>query len=147
MPVIRYRTGDLGRWLEGRCPCGHPAPRFVLLGRCDDRINVGGAHVDAGDVGRAIASVRGLSLAYQIVVSADGGERLTVKVERKVGGPSPDALAKKLSKALLAESEELGDSVRRGWLPPPAVEIVPAGDLPRQPRTGKLRRVVDLRRA
>ena len=146
MPVIRYRTGDLGRWLPGPCPCGHPAPRFVLLGRCDDRINVGGAHLDVGDVGRAVASVPGLSLAYQVVVSAEGGERLTVKVERKAGGASPGTLAKKLSRALLAESEELSDSVSRGWLPAPAVDIIPPGALPRQPRTGKLRRVVDLRR-
>ena len=145
MPIIRYRTGDLGRWLPGPCPCGTPAPRFVLLGRCDDRINVGGAHLDVKDVSRALSSVPGLSLAYQIVVADDGGERVTVKVER-AGSRTNGACAQRLSQALLDCSEELRDSVGRGWLKPPVIEIVAPGALPRQARTGKLRRVVDLRR-
>lgn len=30
MPLIRYRTGDRGRWCDGVCECGDPAPRFQL---------------------------------------------------------------------------------------------------------------------
>ena len=147
MPVIRYRTGDLGRWLAGPCPCGHPAPLFKLLGRCDDRINVGGAHLDAADVGRAVASVPGLSFFHQIVVSGRGGERLTVRVERKPrwAGEQP-GLCERLGEALLRHSHELRDSVNRGWLKAPEIEILAPGKLPRQARTGKIRRVVDLRR-
>lgn len=33
MPIIRYRIGDVGRVVEGRCPCGRTLPRFELLGR------------------------------------------------------------------------------------------------------------------
>ncbi len=28
MPLIRYRTGDAARWLEGPCPCGSPLRRL-----------------------------------------------------------------------------------------------------------------------
>ena len=28
MPLIRYRTGDLGRMIPGRCPCGYLLPRL-----------------------------------------------------------------------------------------------------------------------
>lgn len=142
MPVIRYRTGDLGRWLAKPCPCGHPAPLFALLGRCDDRLNVGGAHFDAGDAGRAAGLVPGLSQSYQVV--AERGNRLTVRVERR-SAKADAGHAAKLSAALLKTSHELRDSVERGWLKAPAVEIVAPGMLPRQPRTGKLRRVIDLR--
>ena len=34
MPLLRYRTGDLGRMLPGPCPCGGPLP---LLGRVEGR--------------------------------------------------------------------------------------------------------------
>lgn len=142
MPVIRYRTGDLGRWTGKPCPCGHPAPLFALLGRCDDRVNIGGAHLDAGDVGRAAGKVPGLSQFYQLV--AKPGNRLVVRVERGAAKRN-DGLEEKLASALLRTSHELRDSVGRGWLKPPVIEILAPGKIPRQPRTGKLRRVLDLR--
>jgi phenylacetate-coenzyme A ligase PaaK-like adenylate-forming protein len=142
MPVIRYRTGDRGRWLKPPCPCGHPAPLFELLGRMDDRVNVGGAHVDAGDVARAVADVPGLSPVFQLRVAK--GERLTVAAELK-DARRPEGAARLLSAALLRRSAELADSVKRGWLATPSVALLPPGGIPRLPRTGKVRRVVDSR--
>lgn len=147
MPVIRYRSGDLGRWIKRPCPCGDPAPVFELLGRCDDRVNVGGAHLDLSDVSRAVASCRGLSLLHQVVLEKTGRrERLIVQVER-AGAPKKNeaAISRALSSALLEYSSELRDSVSRGWLEKPAVKILPPGGLPRQGRTGKLRRLLDRR--
>ncbi|MBI4348114.1 MAG: AMP-binding protein [Elusimicrobia bacterium] len=144
MPVVRYRTGDRGRWVGGACPCGWPSPRFALLGRCDDRINLGGAHIDAGDVGRAIARVPGLSPLYQVIVPKNGGV-LRVRVERLGSAAPASDLAERLGRALRDASLELRDSIARGWLEAPAVEVLAPGALPRQPRTGKIRRVVDLR--
>ncbi|MBI3298259.1 MAG: AMP-binding protein [Elusimicrobia bacterium] len=147
MPVIRYRTGDRGRWLGRPCPCGDPSPLFELLGRCDDRVNVGGAHLDLGDVSRAVAAVRGLSLFYQAVVDSPGGrDRLTLRVERGRGPAPAEALAERLRAALMRSAFELRDSLERGWLAPLELEVVAPGALPRQPRTGKLVRVVDRRR-
>jgi phenylacetate-coenzyme A ligase PaaK-like adenylate-forming protein len=34
MPLIRYRTGDLSRWIPGNCPCGSVLKR---LDRIADR--------------------------------------------------------------------------------------------------------------
>ncbi len=31
MPLIRYRTGDAARWLEGPCPCGSPLRRLSSI--------------------------------------------------------------------------------------------------------------------
>jgi len=37
MPFIRYRTGDVGRLLPGRCPCGRGLPLMdVVQGRTTD---------------------------------------------------------------------------------------------------------------
>lgn len=146
MPIVRYRTGDRGKWL-GPCPCGDPSPRFLLMGRCDDRINAGGAHFDLGDAARAVAAVKGLGPQFSVVVSANGSrDALTVRVERRGRASGDAALAAALSKALRARSLELDDSIARGWLSPPTIEFVAPGSLPRHPRTGKTRAVVDLRR-
>ncbi|MBI3549755.1 MAG: AMP-binding protein [Elusimicrobia bacterium] len=150
MPVVRYRTGDLGRWTHGPCSCGMPSRRFELLGRCDDRLNIGGAHLDIGDVGRAVSSTAGLSLFYQAVADrARGSDRLTVRVERDgaATAESVGTLVERLSERLLACSAELRDSVKRGWLPAPRVEVLSRGGIPRIARTGKIRRVVDLRKS
>lgn len=40
--VVRYELGDLGRWVEGECPCAHRSPRFELQGRLGDIFRAGG---------------------------------------------------------------------------------------------------------
>lgn len=39
--LIRYEIGDLGRWVQGDCPCGRKSPRFELLGRFGDIFKMG----------------------------------------------------------------------------------------------------------
>jgi len=49
MPLIRYRTGDIARWLEGRCDCGLPLRRISPIhGRVDEQISCawGNVHPD-----------------------------------------------------------------------------------------------------
>jgi phenylacetate-CoA ligase len=36
MPVVRYRTGDLGWLTDDRCRCGSSLPRLLLSGRCSE---------------------------------------------------------------------------------------------------------------
>jgi phenylacetate-CoA ligase len=33
LPILRYRTGDRGRWVPEPCPCGRSTPRLRVLGR------------------------------------------------------------------------------------------------------------------
>ena len=40
MPLIRYRTGDVARWIPGPCPCGLPFRRLSpLRGRLDEQVS------------------------------------------------------------------------------------------------------------
>jgi phenylacetate-coenzyme A ligase PaaK-like adenylate-forming protein len=40
MPLIRYRTGDVARWLPEPCPCGLPFRRLSpLRGRLDEQVS------------------------------------------------------------------------------------------------------------
>src|SRR6266446_9707042 len=40
MPLIRYRTGDVARWIPGPCPCGLPLRRLPpLRGRLDEQVS------------------------------------------------------------------------------------------------------------
>jgi len=44
MPLLRYRTGDITRLLDGDCDCGLKLPRIdYLKGRADDKVIIGAA--------------------------------------------------------------------------------------------------------
>ncbi|MHA1591813.1 MAG: phenylacetate--CoA ligase family protein [Candidatus Heimdallarchaeaceae archaeon] len=44
MPLLRYRTGDITRILDGECDCGLILPRIdYLKGRADDKVIIGAA--------------------------------------------------------------------------------------------------------
>ena len=46
MPIIRYRTGDMGRFANGSCPCGRALPRLESVeGRRTDFLIVPGGRV------------------------------------------------------------------------------------------------------
>lgn len=146
-PIVRYGTGDLGRWVPGPCPCGRPEPRFELLGRCDDRLQVGAARILVGDVVRGLATLPGVAPLCQLEASQEQGrDQLILRVELAAGdrpGAAPSAVS--VREAVLAACRDLRDSVERGWLARFQVELLAPGGLPRVARTGKVRPVVDLR--
>lgn len=39
-PILRYGTGDRGRWIKESCPCGLTYPRFSVSGRRDDTLKL-----------------------------------------------------------------------------------------------------------
>ena len=144
MPIIRFRLGDLGRFLRRACPCGSAEPLFEILGRCDDRIHAGGAHVFVSDLRDAIAQVPGLSCDFQVQGRKAGPQdvlRLRVETSRR---PSP-GLRERLLENVRARCADLAESLERGWLAEPELELLPPGAIARVARTGKIRRVVDLR--
>jgi phenylacetate-coenzyme A ligase PaaK-like adenylate-forming protein/anti-sigma regulatory factor (Ser/Thr protein kinase) len=160
MPTIRYDVGDLGRWLAGDCPCGRKTRRMELLGRSDDVLIIGGGKIVPELAAAAVHGVESLSGHFQLVARMQGNlDQLLLRAERKPGvegqpggthRPGAEAseaiLAEALRSHLYAASKELRTMRERGLIAEVAVEVLPAGGLPRSPRTGKIRLVVDERR-
>ncbi|OGR50440.1 MAG: hypothetical protein A2049_03145 [Elusimicrobia bacterium GWA2_62_23] len=148
MPIIRYRVGDLGRWLGKTCACGRKEPMFEILGRCDDRIHVGGAHLFVNDIQNALGKVPDLTFNFQVVIGKKGHkDTLTIRVEVK----DPAALARAgeladlLWRQIESHCEDLHESVRMKWLDKPVIEVLKPNTIERIQRTGKIRRVLDKR--
>ncbi|MCX5791299.1 MAG: AMP-binding protein [Elusimicrobia bacterium] len=148
MPIIRYRVGDLGRWIMKPCACGRKEPLFEILGRCDDRIHVGGAHLFVNDIQNAVGRVPDLSFNFQVVI-AKKGPRDTLAIRVEVKDPAALARAGELSDLLWREleknCEDLSESVRMRWLERPEIEPLKPGTIERVQRTGKIRNVIDKR--
>ena len=148
MPIIRYRVGDLGRWIQKTCPCGRKEPLFEILGRCDDRIHVGGAHLFVNDIQEALGKVPDLTFNFQAVIGKKG-HRDTLAIRAEVKDPAALARAGELGDLLWKEisrhCEDLHESVRMKWLDKPVIEVLKPGSIERIQRTGKIRKVVDKR--
>ncbi|MDD4005028.1 MAG: acyl-CoA reductase [Elusimicrobiaceae bacterium] len=149
MPIIRFRLGDLGRLVESPCPCGSRDRRFEILGRCDDRVHVGGAHLFVGDMAAAVSAVSGLSFNFQAVISNSGPrEMITFRAETAepvMSGSLRRRLAAQLLDAIRSHCEDLTYVLDRRWMADPVIEILPPGGIERVARTGKIKRVIDLR--
>lgn len=146
MPTIRYEVGDLGRWIEGDCPCGRKTRLMELLGRSDDVLIIGGGNIHPEVVASAVHAVPGLSPHFQMVARLEEHrDQLLVRVERAADAdPASDEAAVELvTRRLLAESKELKAVIDGGLAAPAKVEILPPGGITRNPKTGKIRLTVD----
>ncbi|MBW1713474.1 MAG: phenylacetate--CoA ligase, partial [Deltaproteobacteria bacterium] len=136
-PLIRYRTRDLSRLMEGDCPCGSILPRHDrILGRSDDMIIFRAVNLYPSQIDRVLSSGQGIGSEYQIHLfrEKDGRDKMVIKVERAEGLDS--AQDKDLAQAIRHD-------VRKALLVTPEVEIVGHGQLPRSERKSK--RVFDHR--
>lgn len=80
MPLLRYRSGDRGRW--SKCPCGLPFQAIQIEGRTDDMFVVGDMNMYAGVIATAVERVAGAT--GRILLQLDRVEttdRLILRVE------------------------------------------------------------------
>ena len=148
MPIIRFRLGDLGRWILKPCKCGRYEHLFEVLGRSDDRIHVGGSHLFVTDVQNAVGKIKELSFNFQLMMEKKGyKDTLTIAVEVKNEKDLKDA--DKISKNLLQEiyknCDDLKESINMKWLDAPKIELLGPNFIERVLRTGKIKRVIDKR--
>jgi phenylacetate-CoA ligase len=133
MPLIRYRTGDLGRLVAEPCVCGRSTVRIAdLRGRLDDMLIVRGVNLYPSEVENMLLSVPGVSPHYRLVLERPGPlDELTLECEM-TGELEREDLATRLA-ALLREHTGLRISV----------VVLDPGAIPRS--EGKAVRVVDRR--
>jgi len=104
MPLVRYRTGDLGRLLPGRCACGSLVRRLdQVQGRLENRLQLAdGSHLAMGRLDELLLDIPGV-IDFQAAAKPqnDGPPRLRLKL---LAMPGFEAAAGKVAgKRLLRE--------------------------------------------
>jgi phenylacetate-CoA ligase len=134
MPLLRYRTGDIGSLTLAPCSCGRTIARIRgLRGRRDDMITVRGVNLFPSNVEHLLLSVPELAPHYLLVVERPGAmDELTVQCEPSSTAVDIAALRTTVETVL---REHTGIRI--------AVEMLEPGGLPRS--EGKAVRVVDRR--
>ncbi len=135
MPMIRYRTHDISRFIPGPCDCGSPYPRIDrILGRTDDMFKFHGVAIFPSTIDTIISQHEGVSSEYQIVLQRElGRDTMTIRVERDPASSLPDADITASLQQLI--KSRVGVTVN--------IELVPHKALPRT--ASKTRRILDLR--
>ncbi len=97
MPFIRYRTGDMGRILQGRCACGRGLPLMDMVqGRTTDFL-----HLPDGTVKHALSIIYPLRETpgirrFRVTQHADFAVTIDVVAEAKAVGLSADAIRRRV---------------------------------------------------
>jgi phenylacetate-CoA ligase len=139
MPVIRYRTRDLTRFLPGPCPCGRAHRRIDrIAGRCDDMIIIKGVNIYPMQVEAILMAMPEVGQNYLIELDRVGVmDQITIKVEVKEEFFVEDM------RALTGLQKRITTRLRDEILVTPKVELVEAKSLPQG--EGKAKRVIDKR--
>jgi phenylacetate-CoA ligase len=123
MPLIRYRTGDVGSVIPyQRCKCGNTHQKISLVrGRVSQFIKVGGNRILPMDVEEIVAITPGLGDEYQIIVDSPGElKRLKIKAEIRPETQNQEEIRKEMEEIT---RRNLGIGIE--------VEFVPLGTLAR----------------
>jgi phenylacetate-CoA ligase len=134
LPLIRYRTGDVGSLTREPCGCGRTTARIRRLrGRLDDMLIIRGVNLFPSNVETLLLEVEEVGPHYHLIVDRSG-QMDEVTVECEPASPSVDraALGERLETLL---REHTGIRI--------PVAVVEPGALPRS--EGKAVRVLDRR--
>jgi phenylacetate-CoA ligase len=132
MPLLRFRTGDVTRFVDGECTCGRTHRRIArFAGRVDDMLVVRGVNVFPSEIEEVLLEHPALGGQYAIVL--DRRTALTnLEVRCELRKPvEPEPIERELRRLLEERLRVRTDVV-----------VLASGTLPRQ-EAGKARRVFE----
>lgn len=140
MPLLRYRTRDLTRFIPGECPCGRTHRRLArFVGRSDDMIILKGVNIFPIQIEKILMNFKELESNYLITIETVGyNDEMLIEVELS------DLFTDDYS-ALQRLAKEVTRQLKDELLLTPRVKLVGKGSLP-SAEGGKAVRVKDLRK-
>lgn len=139
MPIIRYRTRDLTRFVPGQCPCGRHHRRIDrIAARSDDMIVLKGVNIYPMQVEKILMSIPEVGQNYLIELERHGYlDQMRVKVEVR------DEYFVEDMRTLQALQKKITGLLREEILITAHVDLVEHDSLPKN--DGKAVRVIDNR--
>jgi phenylacetate-CoA ligase len=145
MPLIRYRTGDVGSITHGKCACGRTTVRMSRIkGRIDDMLIIRGVNVFPSQIENYLLQVEELVPHYQVAIDKKGSldaAELNVEVQesffKEIGGNLKHVRVMELR-------EKIAHLVKSNCLVTMKINVKEPKSIPRS--QGKAVRIVDLRK-
>lgn len=140
MPIIRYRTRDLTRFIPGDCECGRKHRRLDrILGRTDDMLIIKGVNIYPMQIEQVLMTFPEVAENYLIELEEENFiDQMRVKIELKDGYFVEDM------RILQGLQKRIAAQLRNEILITPRIELVQRNSIPKAP--GKAQRVLDNRK-
>ena len=131
VPLLRFRTRDRVTVLDTTCPCGRTSFKLRCIGRTDDMLIVLGVNVFPSAVRDIVSSFHPRTTGEIQIVLDEPGPKVAppVKIVAEYGAESSD---------LPELKSEIEKKIKATLSIASAVELVPAGTLPRYEMKGQL---------
>jgi phenylacetate-CoA ligase len=138
VPLLRFRTRDRVTVTESACPCGRTSFALRCVGRTDDMLIVLGVNVYPAAVKDVVSSFYPQTTGeMQILLDEPGpGVKPPLRLQAEVASTSNGATVG--SPAALGLKSEIEKKIKAVLSVSAAVELVPAGSLPRYEMKGQL---------
>jgi len=144
MPLLRYRTSDVARFMEGVCDCDLKMLRRIskIVGRCDEMVNCGLGNISPWMFEKVLEGVTGIAHDWQVLVTRPGlRDAVEIRVELQ-DGASQTSVERAIRRSLEEQFPDMARNVSMGLS-----EMSVGGNARGTLRTGrKLRSIVDLRK-
>lgn len=140
IPLIRYPAGDIAEYTE---PEGVPDRKFRILGRSDVAARAGYVSLYPQDVGRVLKNCGIDYYSYQIIVEHNIKDYFIFKIAIS---DADKADTEKFLEKLYEERSIIKDALNDDTLGEPIVQWCKPSDLEYNPRTGKLKVIIDKRK-
>jgi phenylacetate-CoA ligase len=145
MPVKNYRTGDRVEWISD-CSCGSSEPRFKLMGRIDNVIQIWSCRLLTTDVEASMGDHGIITFQMHIDESREANvvkEKLTITFEQ----PNNEIDHEELMLDIYHRSRDVRDTIKFVEFKKDLqlISVYP-GEIPRNARTGKISTVIDQRK-
>jgi phenylacetate-CoA ligase len=145
MPLLRYRTSDVTRFMEGVCDCDFRQLRRItkIVGRCDEMVNCGLGNISPWMFEMLLDGVEGVAHDWQVLVTRPGlRDAIEIRVELQ-DGAAPSFVEQAIRWSLHERFPDMARNVAMGLC-----EIRVVGAARGSLRTGrKLRAVLDQRKS
>jgi phenylacetate-CoA ligase len=136
MPLIRYRSHDLGSIIAEECECGSPLQRIKIKGRTDDMVIIGtGDNVFAEMFDKALFSLPEV-MEYQIVLNKKNArDHMAITVETD---STSDKTREKILKSLF-KIDAIRDGIMNSkTIAKPSIKLVKPGTIDRKIKVKKI---------
>lgn len=144
MPIIRYPAGDMAVWLED---AGTPNRKFKLQGRSEEAARLGTLSVYFEDAREMILKTipECSGIQFQMVLTHfDQKDELIFKIAGS-NLSKGSGIEKRIIDAFATEKTSYEDLLKKKLVHPLKIEIVEQRALESNSRTGKLKRIIDMR--